>query len=138
MSRGAPFVDACPSCDSPKITARETKTPTYRCNVCRERFESPTRRQNKNHTYATRDDSVDSERYQTLLAALQRTRDAGSSHARAKLIAQYSDVLDTQEAARLLSRWAEPRGDVERYREASLGIIWRITVDDDAAPEVPA
>jgi len=133
-----PMVEACPNCDSPKITERVTKTPAYRCNICRERFAEPRRRRDKNHTHSTSEAPIDTDRYETLLAALQRTREAGSSHARAKLIASYSDVLDTQETARLLSRWAEPRGDVERYREASLGIIWRITVDADAAPEVPA
>ena len=138
MSRGAPMVDACPSCDSPKITERETKTPTYRCKVCRERFAEPVTRQNKNHTYATRDDPIDPERYQTLCAALRRTRDAGSSHARAKLIAKYSDALSTREVADMLTRYAEPRGDVSRYREASLGIVWRITLDADAPTEATA
>ena len=138
MSRGAPMVDACPACDSPKITARETKTPTYRCNVCRERFAEPTTRQNKNHTYATRDDPVDPERYQALVAALRRTRDAGSSHARAKLIAQYTEALSHREVADMLPRWAAHRGDVERYREASLGIVWRITLDDERPNEATA
>ena len=138
MSDHAPTVEACPNCDSPKITERETKTPAFRCNVCRERFAEPTERPNKNYIYATAADAPDPARYQQLLTALQRTRDAGSSHARAKLIAQYSDVLSTAQVAEYCTRWAEPRGDVERYREASLGIIWRITIDDDASAEVPA
>ncbi len=138
MSLGAPMVDACPHCDSPKITERETKTPAFRCNVCRERFAEPQRRRNKNRAYGERDSRVDPERYQTLCAALRRTRDAGSSHARAKLIAKYSDALSTREVADMLTRWAEPRGDVARYREASLGIVWRITLDDDAATEATA
>jgi len=132
------MVDACPSCDSPKITERVTKTPRYRCNVCRERFAEPVRRASQNHTYGTDQDTVDEVQYQALVTALRRTRAAGSSHARSKLIAKYSDELNTQQVAQLLTRWAEPRGDVQRYREASLGIVWRITVAETGESEVPA
>ena len=58
MTNGVATVEACPNCDSPNITARETKTPTYRCKVCTERFPEPTTRPNKNQTYGTPADRV--------------------------------------------------------------------------------
>jgi hypothetical protein len=126
-----PRVDVCPACDSPKITARKTKTPEYRCNVCTERFAEPDQRVSKNHAHKTATDGGrDDGRYAQLVAALKATREAGSTFARSKLIADYSDALSTQEVATLCARRAEPRGDVARYREASLGIVWRITVDE--------
>ena len=135
MSRGIPMVDACPNCDSPKIVERTTKTPAYRCGVCRERFDEPVTRGDKNHTFGTDAAAVDDERYAALIEALRRTRTAGSAYARSKLIAQYSDELTPQRVAQLCAKYAEARGDVERYREASLGIVWRITVDEQPAHE---
>ena len=135
---GVPIVKACPNCDSAKIAERVTKTPRFRCDVCGERFEQPTTRANKNHTFGSPDATVDAHQYQSLVTALRRTREAGSSHAQSKLIAQYSDELSAKAVAQLCTRYAEARGDVERYREGSAGIVWRIVVDERAASEQEA
>jgi len=124
------MIDVCPSCDSPKITARETKTPDYRCDICQERFDEPTTRRSKNYQHKAKSGGPDADDWQAVLQALRQTRDDGSSHARSKLIAKHAPELTSEKVGQLLSRYGE--GDVvERYREASLGIVWRITVGED-------
>lgn len=125
------LIDVCPDCDAPKIVARQTKEPTYRCRICTARFEEPRTRRSKRHSGRTADDDTPiDETVSQVLEALVAIQDAGQSFTRSAQIADHIDDMRAQDVGTLLSHYLEGEA-VERWRDGASAVLWHITLDED-------
>lgn len=129
---GVPMVTVCPECDRPKITARKRKTPKYRCDACRARFEEPATRPSEQHTESKENLSA-TDRYDDIRAALRSLQRDGQSFVKSAHVADRVEDMDARDVGKVLATQGVDSGDVWKWREESTPTLWRISLDESKA-----
>lgn len=135
MSKTAETVTACPECDKAHIRERSTKTPTYLCRACGSEFNIPRERDRRVRGETDPDTMFGAGAYAELKLSLWRTLDAGTRYPRARLIAEYTDKLDSYQISTMLKQWGVDDGLVSIWSNKSNYIRFCIEIDggvDDA------
>lgn len=132
------MVEVCPECDHSGITARETKTPLYRCDVCPARFDEPATRPSKRHTQSTAN-MPRTDRWEDIRGALQELKRDGQTYVKSHHVADRVDGVDAQAVGKVLSTQGLDAGAVSKWRD-NTPTLWRIGLDasEGEAPEATA
>jgi len=137
-NKGVPMVEVCPECDHPGITARVTKTPRYRCDVCPARFDEPAVRASKQHKQST-ENMPQTDRYDDIRAALRSLQRDGQTFVKSAHVADRVKGLDALDVGKVLATRGLDSGDVSKWRD-NTPTLWRIRIEaaGEQEPEVPA
>lgn len=137
MSKAYRTTECCPACESTRFTARMTKEPTYRCNVCRERFETPAERRDKRHTSAGggHAQATTHDAYAAVVPALRGLVADGQRYIKASHVSARVEYGPSYVGS-LLKEIGLERGDVTIWSANGNQNVWHIELD--ARPEVAA
>jgi hypothetical protein len=133
MSDDIETIECCPACETHRYRRRKTKSPTYRCSVCKHEFDEPATRRARYHDQVEPEATWPNDSYEELRNALRRTVAAGSQYARSSLIADYTDELSASEVGTLLAEWGVDDGLVSKRHQNTSGTLWHIEIGDTQA-----
>jgi len=135
-NKGVPMVEVCPECGTPKITARKTKTPRYRCDICPARFDEPGVRPSKQHTQST-ENMPGTDRYDDIRAALRSLQRDGQTFVKSSHVADRVEGMSARDVGKVLATRGLDSDDISKWRERA-PTLWRISLDAAGKQEAEA